>query len=259
MNIPHFDAARDFFYLCFLFLGASLGSFLIILSEECTLRKRAMWITAIFILLSFSIGFLAGALILSGGAIQTVPSLYPFALLFFAAGAAGLRFPRAGGWSVIFASAAFFLWITFSFLVFPRLEKQEHQPSLKGEGSPLAQLSIRSEGEKQILIRRNKDFETWNIQDDGRTLTFEAVSVTAISACPLIGGEQRGVITQVTRKKERVFNLCGNLFGFSRFNKPGFSLERHTLDLPTGVVRHGITLSVLFDGKQLRFDPPVQF
>lgn len=255
MNIQHFAAARDLFYLCFLFFGAALGSFLITLSGSCTLRKKSAWISVIFCLLSLAIGFLAGSLILSGGLIYTVPSLYPFAVLFFAAGALGLRFPRAGGWSIIFASAVFFIWITFSFLVFPRLAKPE-------------QLSVRSEGEKQIHIRRGitgrntqsgarEDSETWNIQDDGRTLTFEAVSITAHPAYPLIGGDQRGVITQLTRRGEQVFILSGNLFRFTRFKNPGFSLVRHTLDLPGGVVRPGIILSVFFDGKQLYFDPPV--
>jgi len=249
MDFEHFAPARDLFYLGSLLLGAALGSFLTTLLDTCTLRQRSVWITVILFLLSFALASLAGALILSGGLVFGMFSLYPFAILFFAIGTLGVRFPRIGGYAIIIATTVFFIWISFSFLVFPRLEEPE-------------QLSLRSGTAGQILVRQGMtargfgnagklDAETWTIDDDGRPITFEAVSITAYPGYPLIGGDQRGIITQITRRGELLY----------RFFRPlslGFVLERHTLDMPSGSIRPGINLSVLFDGKRLYFDPPIQ-
>jgi len=256
MDFEHFASARDLFYLGSLLLGTSLGAFLTTRLTTCTLRQKSVWITAILFLLSFALASLAGAAILSGCLIFGYLSLYPFVILFLATGTLAVRFPRIGGYAIIITTTIFLIWISFSFLVFPRFTEPE-------------QLTLRSATSGQILVRMGitarglgntgkQDAETWTIDDDGRPITFEAVSITAYPGYPLIGGEQRGIITQVTRRGERLFILAGSLYLFSRSRSPGFVLEHHTLDMPPGSIRPGINLSVLFDGKRLYFDPPIQ-
>jgi hypothetical protein len=208
-------------------------------------------ITVILCLVSFAIAALAVAVIFSGGLIVTIPSLYPFAFSILMLGALGLRFPRVGGSAIIFASAVLIIWISFSFLFFPDLQEP-------------VRLSLRSAVEGHILIRQEISAgaaddpggahaeETWNIFDDGRTITFEAVSITAYPPLPFIGGQRRGAITRITRNGEQLFVLAGKHFSSS--DNPGFLPERHTLDLPSGIIHPGLTLSVAFDGKHLYFD-----
>jgi hypothetical protein len=196
----------------------------------------------IFCLASLTVASLAGTVILSRGLVFTVASLYPFVVLFLAVGILGVRFPRAGGCTIIFVAGLVAVWICFSFLAYPHFEE----------------LSLQSSGKGQLLIRRGTGSdETWNVKDDGSPLFFEAVSLTAYPGYPLIGGERRGIITSAGRNNEPFFSV--KRFGRSgTFSGPGFILNRYSLELPSGALLPGMNLSVLFDGEKLYFDPAIQ-
>ena len=244
MHFDNFGMSRDLLYLCSLFLGAALAAFLVTLRKKCSLRLKSIMITVILLLCSLCIAALAGSIILSRGLIFSVSLLYPYVALFFILGGLALYFPRAGGCTMIFFLGIFAVYICFSFLIYPGLKEPER-------------LIIRSSG-AELIFRR--DAETWEIPNNPGVITFKAVSITANPAYPLIGGEKRGLITQVLQNENDLFTLA---FSNSRYSgglkKPwGFLREEYTLDLPSGSLLPGISLSVLFNGSQLFFDPPIQ-
>ena len=252
MNFEHFGPSRDLLYGAFLLLGAAAGAALLAYRRHSSLKSRARWISALLCLASAALAALAGSVILSGGLVFTVASHYPFAFFFLLLGAAALCFPLAGGCTSIFAAGLFTVWICFSFLTFPRFE------------TPLT-LSLRSSG-GELLIRRgavrdtggnHRGAETWTVS--GETgLVFEAAALTAHRSYPVIGGERRGLITRVLRDGEPLFAMTKNLYRFTFSGGLGFSLDNHRLELPAGTLPPGTSVSVVFNGERLSFDPPLQ-
>lgn len=242
MDFDNFGPARDLLYVTMLFFGAAAGVLIKIIQKKYTLSQKSNWISVIFLLVSLGVASLAVSVILSMGMVFSVVSVYPFIPFFLALGILGMYFPRAGICSIVFAAGFFTAWICFTFLVFPELKEKEP-----------VKITVRSSNDDYIF-RRNDD--AWNIKNDGRTITFEAASVTAYPGYPLIGGEQRGLIIRVLRKDEQLIAFTNSLFRFS--HSSGFILERYTLDLPPGAMLPGISFSVLFNGKHLYFDPPIQ-
>jgi hypothetical protein len=192
---------------------------------------------------------LACAVILSRGRIFALPSLYPWVCFSLALGTAAFRFPRAGGCTIIFVLGLFAVWICVSFLSYPGPDKPDG-------------LSLYSAEDGHILIRKiakgPEEGESWNIEDDGKALVFEVAALTAHPSYPLVGGEQRGSIVRISRNGTQLFSLTGNGYRFRFSGGLGFSLTWHTLELPTGALLPGVSLSVLFDSQRLYFDPPIQ-
>jgi len=244
MDFNFFSLSRDLLYLSFLLWGAAAASFLIITRKDCTLRQRSVWITAIFCLSAIALAFLSASIILSNGMIFTVASIYPFVVLCLVLGGLALYFPRAGVCTVILAIGLFTAYISFSFLFYPGLKE------------PVS-LVVRSSG-TELIFRR--DDETVNTHNDGRAISFQAVSITAYPGCPLVGGETRGLITRVQRDDEEILIFGSRLYRRSGALKKswGFLREDHVLNLPAGTMLSGTSLSVLFNGKRLYFDPPIQ-
>jgi hypothetical protein len=241
MEFEHFGLSRDLLYLCSLLLGVAAAIFYITTRKDCSLRKRSILITVILCLSACIVALLAASVILSKGMIFGVALIYPLMVLFFILGGIGFYFPRAGGCTIIFAGGLFAVFICFFFLSFPAFKEPRS-------------LSVRAT-ENELLFRREAD--TWNIRDDGNTIRFEAVSITANPAYPVIGGERRGLITRVTRNNIELFTLGGK---FRRLagDSLGFLREKTTIDLPVELMSPGISISVLFNGKQLYFDPPIR-
>lgn len=243
MDFEYFGLSRDLLYLSALFLGVAVAVFFISLRKDCSLRRKSALITVILCLATFVIAALAASIILSKGLILSVSLLYPFVVLFFVLGALALYFPRAGGYPVIFAVSLFAAYICFSFLKYPGLKEPER-------------LIVRSSGAELVF---RLDTETWEILNDQRMVRFEAVSITANPAYPIIGGERRGLITRVLRNDielfalTRAFNLHSGVF----LESSGFYRENFLLDLPIGALPPGISLSVLFSGDRFYFDPPI--
>ncbi|MCL1928030.1 MAG: hypothetical protein FWG07_04460 [Treponema sp.] len=252
MDFEYFGLSRDLLYLCSLILGVAIAAFLVTLQKTCTLRRKSVLITVIFCLASCFIASLAVSVILSGGLIFSALLKHPFIILlmvlFFVLGGLALYFPRAGGCSIIFAAGLFLVYMCFSFWIYPGINEPER-------------LVVRA-SETDLIFRLNA--ETWDVQsshNDQRQIYFEAVSITAYPAYPLIGGKRRGVITRVFRNDTELLAFHG---AFNRYSKSagkswGFLREEFTLALPAGALLPGISLTVLFNGTLLYFDPPIQF
>ena len=241
MNLENFGLARDLLYLTSLFIGLAIGVFLVIMTKHCTLRRKSHFITLILFLAAFAITSLAIAVILTRGRVFSVLSIYPFLLIFMVFGIIGFYLPKAGISIIIALSSLYIILISFSFLVYPRI----------GELDPLL---VRA-SEESFVFRQGTDM--WDIRDTGGDIHFEAVCITAYSSYPLIGGEQRGLITQVLRANEQLFSLRKRQI--SLLGVPGFVREYITLDLPEGIMLPGFSLSVLFNGSELFFEQTIQF
>jgi len=167
--------------------------------------------------------------------------------LFFVLGGLALCYPRAGGCSIIFAAGLFLVYMCFSFWVYPGLKDPER-------------LVVRA-SETDLVFRLGA--ETWDIQNDHYDqgmICFEAVSITANPAYPIIGGERRGLITCVLRNDNELFVFTKTFNRYSGgFRKSwGVFRQEFTLDLSVRALPPGISLAVLFNGTQLYFDPPIQ-
>ena len=244
MDFEYFGLSRDLLYLCSLFLGTIAAAFIVMKRKECTMQRKSLQITLILFLAACAIASLAASVILSQGLIFTFGLIYPFVVLFLVLGFLALYFPLAGGCTIIFAAGLFAVIIGVSFLIYPGFK----EPS---------GIVVRSSG-TELIFRRGD--ETWDVNNDRNIIRFVAVSITAYPAYPLIGGERRGLITRVLRNGTELFILSGNSGRFSGVNKNslGFLRQELTLDLPLGTMPPGISLSVLFDGKKLYYDPPIQ-
>jgi hypothetical protein len=190
---------------------------------------------------------LAASIILSRGLIFGVSIIYPFIGLFFVLGGLAVYFPRAGGYPAIFFAGLCTVYICFSFLAYPGLKEPE-------------QLVARATGTGLVIKQKDgaRDIDTSFNGDD--IIGFEAVCVTANPAYPLIGGERRGLITCILGNREELFSFYGK--GKKQQNSFrgswGSRYENFYLELPVRAMPPGIGVKVLFDGKQLYFDPPVQ-
>ena len=241
MNFENFGLARDLLYLTFLFIGIITGAFLIIMTKSCTLRRKSQFITLILFLAALAVASLAIAVILTRGRVFSVISIYPFLAVFLVFGIIGLYIPRAGISIIIGISGLYIILISFSFLVYPRFDD-------------LDPLLVRAT-EESFVFRHGA--EMWDIQDTGGTIHFEAVCITAFSGYPLIGGEQRGLLTRVLRANEQLFSLRRR--HISILGVPGFIREYSTLELPEGIMLPGFSLSVLFNGMELYIEETIQF
>jgi hypothetical protein len=248
MDFEHFGLSRDILYLGFLLWGAAAAVLLVIVKGKLTLRQKSVRITALFCLAACAIAAQTAAVVLSGGRVFAVLSVYPYAVLFLALGGAVVLFPRAGCSALVFAAFLFAVLMSFSFLTYPDLDE------------PFG-LAVRSTGDE--LLFRSED-KSWNTQNSGGDITFEAVSVTSYPGCPLIGGQSRGIISGVLRGDTELFAPGGNSSrqaGKARQGGPAiplfFSRNNVTRRLGSGILAPGFSVSVLFDGKNLYFDPPL--
>ncbi|MDR2314600.1 MAG: hypothetical protein LBE02_08720 [Spirochaetaceae bacterium] len=249
MNFEHFALSRDLFYLTALSLGAGLGALLMAYRKTGSRKQHGAWISTTLFLGSLIVSALAAAVILSKGLVFTVPSLYPWGCLFLLLGILGIRFFKIGGCAIIFAGGLFVVWICISFLNYAPFTEPE-------------QLSLEAASSGQIVIRRDpagrRAPEAWTVEDDGRTLFIEAAAVTAHGSYPLIGGERRGAIIRIRREDRQLAAINPDGFRFKHSGGLGFSLDQYTLELPPGILASGINLAVLFNGRALYFDPPIQ-
>jgi hypothetical protein len=246
MEFENAGLSRDFLYLFCFFAGTALGALLSVFKRGNTLRAGSAWISAALVLFSAAVAFAAAAVIFSGGAVFLAFPLYVPAAVILVLGVFGIRFPRAGACTVIFMGGLFAVWVGLSFLRYPS----------PGDKEPEG-ISVFSSGDGTLVLRRGgRDGESWNIKDGG-PLKFEAAAIDADFRYPLIGGEKRGLITRVDYGSQNVF-LSPKSLSAPDQGRLGFSHSRFSLTLPAGVLLSGMGLSILFDGEDLYFDPPIQ-
>ncbi|MDR1931055.1 MAG: hypothetical protein LBQ44_10575 [Treponema sp.] len=250
MEFENSFLSRDFLYLCALFAGAGTGSVLSIFKRRSTLRSRSAFVSAALLFFSGAAAFFTAAVIFSRGALFSAHPLYMPAGLIAVLGALAVRFPPAGVLSVLIAGL-FAVWIGLFFLRYPPLQKEKPEA-----------LSVYSSKTGIFIVRRyGAGSESWNIRNDGNPLQFEAAALAADYRYPLLGGERRGLIIRAARGGETLFSAPLSKGGPAEREqwRPGFTRRPFSLTLSAGELLPGMGLSVLFDGEDLYFDPPVEF
>jgi hypothetical protein len=249
MEFENLSLARDFFYLSFLLVGATGGSLWCIFKRTSSLKSRSGWISAALVFFSGAVAAIAGAVIFSRAGVFSNTSLYVLAGIALVLGVLAVRFPRSGACSIVIALGFCAVWICLSFLRYPA------STTTSPEG--ISVLSAGETGEGMIIVRQNgEEQESWNL-DTQAPLEFEAVAVSSDFRYPLVGGITRGLIVQAVQGTGTVFRSSKYL-ARSSGSRLGFTFSHYTLTLPAGALLPGMSLSVLFDGEKLYFDPPIQ-
>jgi hypothetical protein len=204
MEFDDYTAARDLFYLAALFAGAGIGCVLNRFRIKSTLRFRSRTVTLALCLFSGMVAALAGALIYSKGLIVFEKPLYIFAIIVAVLLVLAVRFPGAVGFPLILVSGGIIIWIGYSFLQFPSLDNGEpFRVSFSGEGQGqyIARFaSGREANHEQNLTMRLESEE----QSAKGFIEFSFARIAYANSFPLIGGEARGIITEI-RSENNVF------------------------------------------------------
>jgi hypothetical protein len=235
MEFEDYAAARDLLYLAALFAGSGIGCVLNRFRLESTLRFRNRTVTLALCLFSGMVAALAGALIYSRGLIVFEKSLYIPVLLTAALLVPAVRFPRALGFPLILVSGCVVIWMGYSFLQFPRFDRGAFRVSVSGEGN--GQYAVRFASGRRANQEQNLVIRLAGEGEGGENfLEFSFIRLGYAAPFPLIGGENRGIITEI-RGKDTVFyadkRFAGNLLRgwYAGFRKtlPGESKNRPVL------------------------------
>jgi hypothetical protein len=211
MEFEDYTAARDLFYLAVLFAGAGIGCVLNRFRAASTLRFRNRALTLALCLFSAMVAALAGALIYSKGLIVFEKPVYIPAAIALVLLILAVRFPRAAGFPLILVSGCLVIWIAYSFLQFSRLDTGEPfrvSVSSEGKGQYTARFaSGRGNLEENLVIHLAGEE-----QSRDQVLDFCFTRLSYASHYPLIGGQNRGVVTEI-RGEKAVFYADPRLTG----------------------------------------------
>jgi hypothetical protein len=214
MEFEDYTAARDLFYLAALFAGAGTGCVLNLFRIESTRRFRNRAVTLALCSFSGMVAALAGALIYSNGFIVFEKPLYIPVLIAAALPLLAVRFPRAAAFPLVLVSGCAMIWIGYSFLQFPLITAGETlrvSISNQGNGRYAARFASGkgADAEQDLLVRVEGE-----AQPENRFLEFTFVRLSYAGSFPLIGGENRGIVTEIRGKDEGFYadpRFTGNL------------------------------------------------
>jgi hypothetical protein len=268
MEFEQYAAARDLLYLSALFAGAGLGCILNWFRTGSGPRFRSRTITLALCLFSGMVVALAGALIYSNGLILFEKPLYIPVVIAASLLILAVRFPRAAGFPLILISGFIAVWIGYSYLQFPRINS---------DGLSLA--SITNEGNGQYTVRLAVDRgkapsgsspgQDLRIQIAGKdqSLEFFFIHIAYAPPYPLVGGENRGIITKISDERETFYSdprldsglLRGWYTGALKNLSSGpenwyISFEESHDNIPPATFLPGMALKISFDGNALLFN-----
>jgi hypothetical protein len=255
MDFENFAVARDFLYATAALLGLLLGCALHCVLSGAARRaprffknrpekSRNRLITAILCLLSLSMITFAASMIYSQALILSAGPLFPVSAVIALVFLAAFCFPRTAAFPLIIIGGLFTVWLGCAFLRFP----------LAGpEGVILASVSQTSEG--GYSVSRSGPAKD-ALPDGGGTLSLKAANreqplgFTALILSfdprwPLIGGQNRGAVTEI--------RLGDDSFPAASPGAPFFrrGAARYDILLPPESIRPGMVYSVRFDGASL--------
>jgi hypothetical protein len=202
MEFEDYTAARDLFYLAALFAGAGIGCVLNRFRIKSTLRFRNRAVTLALCSFSGMVAALAGSLIYSNGLIVFEKPLYIPALIAVVLLILAVRFPRAAAFPLVLVSGCAVIWIGYSFLQFPLIAAGEPlRVSVYNEGNGQYAVSVASprgaNPGQDLLIRLEGEG-----RPEDRFLEFSLVRISYARSFPLIGGEDRGFVSEVRSGNE---------------------------------------------------------
>lgn len=188
MDFENLVPGRDFLYLAFLLLGAGFGFLFNRYRKNIGRSFRSWAITLALLFFSGAVAALAAMLLYTGGKFYIVPSFYIVGaiialLLIFA-----LRFPRAVGFPLILVAGLCFVWIGFSFVQFPRLDLRD---------TPLA-LLVPGEDDQMAIQLSPPEKAVVPLDSGAKEIELEITCLGYAPFFPLLGGEKRGKITEIS-------------------------------------------------------------
>jgi hypothetical protein len=257
MKFEDYTAARDMFYLAALFAGAGIGCILNRFRIKSTLRFRNRTVTLALCLFSGMVAALAGALIYSKGLIVFEKPLYIPVLIAAVLLVLAVRFPRAAGFPLILISGCAVIWIGYSFLQFPLIAAGgSFRVSIFNEGN--GQYAARFASRRGVNPGQNLLIHESGEPPEDRFLEFNLVRVSYAAPFPLIGGENRGIITEIRGENEVFFTdprFAGSLLrgwyaGLQRLSggSGGRFFEESRKKVPVTDILPGMILELSFGG-----------
>jgi hypothetical protein len=260
MEFEQYAAARDLLYLSALFAGAAVGCVFNRFRIRSSPAFRSRTVTVALCLFSAMVVALAGALVYSNGLILFEKALYLPATLAAFLLILAVRFPRAAAFPLILVSGCIVVWIGYSFLQFPLIAT--------GEPFRVSVSSVSNAGTGQYAARfasprgavPNQELLI-SLESEGRPedrfLEFRFVRVSYAAFFPLIGGENRGLVSEV-RSRDEVFyadpRFAGSLLrgwyaGLQRLSGESGSrlFEESRKRVPLADLLPGMTLELGFD------------
>jgi hypothetical protein len=250
--IENFAPARDFFYLAAILTGAALGSLFNRWRRRATRSFRDLSLSLCFILLSGAVAALAVSVIRSGGGIFFEKGLYlPLACL-GGLSMLALRFPRAAGFPLILLGGLAAVWLGLSWWRLPLLGEDAllrvtHEAS--DRYAVLVPPGRAAEGERRLSFGG----------DESAPLEITLTRLEYHRFIPLIGGEARGLITEIalpgnTLLADTLLDRSGGSGeGGGTFLFAGREARKIRGALPLGLIVPGMSVDAVFDGEALVF------
>jgi hypothetical protein len=261
MEFNIFTVTRDLLYLSGALVGVALGFIVSLFRKDITIRSRNRRISVILVVLSGAISSFALAIAVSLGILFEDSGIFIVAGICVLIFALAARFPRAAAYPLILAAGLLAVWLGFSYLRFPQI---------KNSSVPLA--AVYNEGENLFSVQTSQgpgsgdraQPETIRISGNLSSLEFTGIVIRFKRLYPLVGGTERGLITEISKDSESLFsktaadgtlltsyytwlNTDGRIFGISFQKVEG--------QVPFETIPQGMNMAVLLDGSSLSFLP----
>ncbi|MDR1446364.1 MAG: hypothetical protein LBI90_05655 [Treponema sp.] len=196
MDFDNFPLTRDLIYLAAAFTGLAVGFFLSLFKRNGAAGSGNRYVSAALFMLSGTLICITAALLSSRGKVLTgFPLVLPSASIVLLCALAAF-FPRAFAFPFFLAAGLLIVWLAFSFLRFPLIERSVPLAYVRHEGSK--NYSFRFSGQEEAVKGLNED----------SPLVIEGVYITCDPLYPVIGGETRGMITGIDNDGKRMYSAA---------------------------------------------------
>ncbi|MDR0313959.1 MAG: hypothetical protein LBI14_10215 [Treponema sp.] len=218
-----FEPGRDLLYLAFLFFGAALGSFLNRFRRKCNKNFRDRSITIAILFFTGTVASLAVMLILTEATIIAYPAMFITGAVFALFALLSIRFPMTAGFSFILLAGIGIVWVSYSFLRYPKIDNQS---------TPLGYIAA---GQREFSIEFIPDKEKLSLPiPESYKLELRITHIEYAKFFPLVGGESRGRISAIRDKETLIYEYpYFNKGALSRWNSlPFISIETVSIGFP---------------------------
>jgi hypothetical protein len=258
MTFEYFPLCRNLLYLTAALTGIMLGCALKLFRRNITTGARNRIVVGIFCVFSGIFVCFSLTLIHSRGTLDFIPPLLPFlggtVLLFVLA----VCFPRGAAFPLVLFGGLVVVWVGYSFLRFPRI---------RSEGVPLVSVSRTGEGAFALRLTASGEDEcrgwtyAFNAEEAESFPELRGLLVSFDAAYPLIGGDRRGMITEIRRNGMAPFFPEGWLLprwyaALSSGSLPlGVSVQRIRKELRPPFPPGKTNFTLFFDGTAFSYEP----
>ena len=221
MDYNNFASARDFLYLAALFLGAGLGCILNRFRRTDSAqghrpgkkiaRFRNLTVTAGLYFFSGTLAALTAAIIFSNWIIFTETTLYLPLVILTIILALAFRFPKAVGFPLILVSGVFVVWVGYACLRFPAIDGTAWGRVVL-DGNNFVHVRLLSPSELESAAPGSADSPMsdtslfFQVKGADSVLEIRAICISVPKYFPLMGGVNRGVISEIRNGNELIYS-----------------------------------------------------